>query len=422
MLKQIALSDLELGMFVHKMQGSWFNHPFWKSKFLVEDEQSLRTLKTSQLDGVVIDTAKGKDITPAPRPVADKRSHAGTAPSARLNAIKSRKSVDRRHDEPVSTATEVRAAEAIAERAKEKVHKAFLETRLGKALDVRAVEPVVSDVLASVRRNPQAFGGLMRCKLRNELTYHHALAVSALMISLARKMQLTENQVLEAGLAGLLLDLGVNYLPQNLDPPNGDFRNADPKIWQQHVMLGYRALQSDDCLSPAVLDACLQHHERIDGSGFPQGLAQDEIALIARMAAICDTFDHLLTRTEASPALDPGAAIQRLIDSEGAFDPEILQMFIESVGLFPAGTFVRLRSNKLAMVIDLDPRDSTKPIVQAFYDLTSGDRVIPHRINLAANAGQDDIIGIADLTGLGLPDDEQLRELVFLSAYKPTQG
>lgn len=426
MLKHITLSDLEIGMFVHKMQGSWFDHPFWKSKFLVADEKTLRTLMVSQLEGVIIDTARGKDLatarTSTPAQGTDLRSAPRSVPQSRVGAIKARASVNRRRDEPVSTAVEVRAAQAIAERATEQVHKAFLAARLGKALDIRTIEPVVGDILASVRRNPQAFGGLMRCKLRNEFTYQHALAVSALMVSLARKMQLPPREVHVAGLAGLLLDVGVNYLPQHLHPANGDFRNVDPVFWQQHVMHGYRALQNDDGLPRGVLDACLQHHERIDGGGFPSGLADDEISPIARMAAICDSFDFLLAGSANIPALDPGAAIQSLIESEGAFDPDILRLFVESVGLYPTGTFVRLASDKLAMVIDLDPRDTAKPIVQAFFSYATGERVIPHTISLASNPEHDAIVGIANLTGLGLPDDAQLRELVFLSAFKLAQA
>ena len=111
-----------------------------------------------------------------------------------------------------------------------RMHKAFLAARLGKALDLRAVEPVASDILGSVRRNSQAFAGLMRCKLQNELVYRHALAVSALMVSLARQMKLVEKEAYEAGLAGLLLDIGVNYLPKDLNPHRGYYRNVDLKI------------------------------------------------------------------------------------------------------------------------------------------------------------------------------------------------
>jgi HD-GYP domain-containing protein (c-di-GMP phosphodiesterase class II) len=422
MLKRIAVSDLELGMFVHKMEGSWFSHPFWKAKFLVDDADKLSTLRDSDLDGVVIDTAKGKDVpaerpsgTPTPMPAS---ARIAPAPPARLRSVVGRSAVHTTSLQPVPAEVEMHAAKAIADKGQKTVQNTFIAARLGKAINVKAVQPVVTDIMDSVRRNPQAFGGLMRCKLKNEVMYQHALAVSALMVSLARQMKLKQTETHEAGLAGLMLDFGTNYLPQNVDVPNHDYRHADPKVWQSHVMLGYRALQHDDTLPESVLAACLEHHERIDGSGYPKGLGKGEISTIGRMAAICDTFDFLLTRTNRTEALDPAVAVQRMRAMEGAFDEEILRSFIESVGLYPVGSFVELSSGKIAMVIDEDPRDKSKPIVQAFYSRETHERIVPHRVALAQADVKDEITGIADLAGLDLPDDGQLRELVFFTAYK----
>lgn len=418
MLKEIALSDLELGMFVHKMQGRWFDHPFWKSKFLLNEQCKLEALKSSPLDGVVIDTAKGKDVADKPETDPPANDTNAPRPANRIGSIKSRQSIDRWINQTTSTQAEVHSAQTIAARGAERLRKTFIAARLGKAVNLHEVEPVVSDILASVRRNPQAFGGLMRCKLKNELVYRHALAVSALMVSLAKQMKLSEQDIHEAGQAGLLLDIGVNYLPKSVDPPGGDYRNLGPKVWQQHVTLGHRALLNDGDLPEGVLDACLQHHERMDGTGFPNGLSGADIGQIGRMAAICDTFDFMLTDADGAAAIDPAKAVQKLKSMHGAFDPDILRAFIASVGLYPVGAFVRLRSDKLAMVIDEDPKDDDKPIVQAFYSFAEQERVVPYRIALARCGGEDEIVGIADLTGLDLPDEPQLRELTFLQAHK----
>ena len=171
-------------------------------------------------------------------------------------------------------------------------------------------------------------------------------------------------------------------------------------------------------LPKLVLDACLQHHERMDGSGFPQRLEGDQITIVARMAAICDSFHFLLTSTDAGPGNDPAEAVKAMRAQAGAFDEEILRLFIETVGLYPVGAFVVLASQKLAMVIDEDHKDPMRPVVQAFYSLEAGERILPHRIALAQSNDNERIIGIADLRGLDLPADEQLRELVFLSAYR----
>ena len=423
MLKQIAVSELELGMFVHKFEGSWFEHPFWKARFLLDDAERLATIKASRISAVVIDTERGRDIVPhaasaAAYEVPGAKPAAYDGPERRMRNLRRRVAAQVAADRRVSMEDELAAAATIAETARDKLNKAFIAARLGRALDVRKVEPVVSDILASVRRNPQAFSGLMRCKLKNEQVFRHALSVSALMVALADRMKLPAADIHNCGLAGLLLDIGVNYLPHAVEPPGGDYRNLGEPVWQQHVVLGHRALVNDGGLPQLVLDACLYHHERIDGRGYPQQLAGDKIPLIARMAAICDSFDFHLTGTDRSHALDPAVAIAAMRDEPGAYDPEILRLFIETVGLYPVGSFVVLASQKVAMVIDEDRKDPLRPVVQAFYSLGSGERILPHRITLAQGNDNERIMGIADLTGLGLPEDAQLRELVFLSTYR----
>lgn len=418
MLKRIALTELETGMYVHKMLGSWFDHPFWKANFLIGDTNRLETLRASRLAGVIIDTAKGKDARPAAEatPAAAVRAAPGAAPG-RAGALRQRKSIEPPPIMPVSTQQEVRAAEHIAAAAQKSLSRAFLAARLGKALNVRAVEPVVRDIYDSVRRNPQAFSSLMRCKLSNEFVYRHALAVSALMVSLAARMKLSDLETYQAGMAGLFLDIGTNYLPKEVAPANGDYRNAGAKIWEQHVILGHRAMENEGIVPRPVLEACLHHHERMDGTGFPGGLKADEIGKLARMAAICDSFDHLLTESAGSTALDPTQAVRKLEEMEGAFDPVILRQFIESVGLYPVGSFVRLRSERIAMVIDEDKEHSNRPIVQAFYSLATGKKIKPVRVVLALHPDTDDIVDIADLTGLDLEAHDRLREVLFLGAH-----
>lgn len=418
MLKCVDLADVELGMFVHKMEGNWFDHPFWKGNFLIDDDKRLQQLKSSKLRAVIIDTSKGKDVS---APVA-RRAAASPAPAAtardRLHTIRKRTSRETASTKACTITEELHAADAIATKANDNLHKTFMAARVGRALNLKAIAPVVTDILASVKRNPQAFSGLMRCKLKNEVMFRHALSVSALMVALAARMRLPAEDIYDCGLAGLLLDIGVNYLPANLDPPDGDYRNIDPRLWQQHTMLGYRALSHDDALQQRVLDAVLQHHERMDGSGFPMGVAAEKIPLFARMAAICDTFDFLLLPTNSSAGLDPASAIRHMRAMTGAFDDQLLNRFIESVGLYPIGSFVRLRSDKLAMVIDEDLKDHTRPVVQAFYSLATGEQLVPHRIALADIREQDQIVDIADLRGLDLPGPDHLREMMFLSTYR----
>ncbi len=429
MLKKISVADVELGMFIHKLEGNWFKHPFWKSRFLLDDTQTLSSLQMSDVPSVIIDTTRGYDVRPLPdRETASAPVSAAASISsriARFNRPAPRSSgavatapAGLRSTAPLGIAREFGNARQIARNSRKMVSKAFLEARLGKSFDAREVEPVVEDIFASIQRNPHAFNGLMRCRNENEFTYRHALAVSALMVSLGRQMKLPPRQIREAGLVGLLMDVGTGLLPVDLSQVNGDFRRVDPVILRQHVQLGHDFLEAAGDIPAEVLRACLQHHERVDGAGYPAGLRGGDICLLGRMAAICDAYDELVADGIDERGSDPASALRRMGEEVGRFDAEILQHFISAMGVYPIGSFVQLRSDRLAMVIDEDPADYSRPKVRTFYSLRLDKRIRSETIALAHCFGEDAIVGVADLAGVELAELRKLREALFQAACK----
>ena len=425
MYKRINAEDAELGMYIHKFEGSWFKHPFWKSRFLLTDERKLRILRASDVDGVIIDVNKGKDIEqsmfdPAPLPTAI------TRPS-RIAATRRRAAAECRLAQPVDDLRSVAPqplqrefgnARLVEDRAHKVMLKVFMQSRLGKAIKVKAAEPVVDDIYASIQRNAQAFNGLMHCKNAAQDVYRHSIAVCALMISLARQMKLPPEQIREAGMAGLLMDIGVCRLPVEQPLDDADYQTLPAEVRRQHVMLGYDMLVRAGNIPDPVLMVSIRHHERMDGSGYPKALKGDEIDLFSRMAAICDCYDNLVAWRADGSALDPARAIRKLEEEGEAFDREILGSFVDFLGVYPIGSFVTLRSGRLAMVVAENPADTNLPLVRSFWSLELDKAVPQDNIDLANCFGQDAITGFADLTGLVLPEIPALREMLFASALK----
>ena len=316
---------------------------------------------------------------------------------------------------PQTTAREFGHAKRVAERGQKVVSKMFIEARLGKAIGARLIEPVIEDIFASVQRNPHAFNGLMRCKRGSEYAYHHALAVSALMISLGRKMKLPPGQLRDAGQAGLLIDVGIGHLPIDLDALRGDYRKVGPVVLWSHPGLGHDQLIAGG-IADAVALACLEHHERMDGSGYPQGLPGANISLFGRMAAICDVYDELVNDFDGGPGLNPAAAIQQMSAMPGAFDPEIMSHFIDALGIYPIGSVVLLRSGRLAMVVDQGPSDPALPKVRTFYATQTGKLTAPAEIRLWNCYGEDAIEAGATPEAFGIEDFARLREKLFAHA------
>jgi len=422
MLKRISPSQVEMGMFVHKLEGSWFKHPFWKTKFVLDDPETLEDLRDADIDAVVIDVSKGCDVLvrrndpsparpasmPAPKPMLQRRrAVAPVAPTP----------FDFRSTAPQSTVREFGHATRVADRGHKVVTKMFLEMRLGKTIPAKAVEPVIEDIFASVQRNPHAFNGLMRCKQDNEFLYRHALACSALMVSLGRALKLSPGEIREAGMAGLMFDVGINLLPVDLADYGNDHRRLPPDLLMQHAELGANFLEASG-LPPAISMVARHHHERFDGNGYPARFSGGDIPLLSRMAAICDTYDELASFVPGSAPVDPGAVLQAMLTERGRFDPEVFAAFVQSIGTFPIGTFVELKSQRLAMVIDQAPSDLTKPKVRTFFSLATGQNVRSEDIDLANCFGADEIVGLADLSRFEAEEAMEMRSRMLAAVAK----
>lgn len=400
-----------MGMFVHKLEGSWLKHPFWKSRFVLDDAETLEDLRDADIDAVVIDISKGRDVRArrGDLPFAQTTPAAAPPPARRRFVPPSSPTpFDYRSTAPQSTAREFGHATRIAERGRKVVSRVFLEMRLGKSIRVEAVEPVIEDIFASVQRNPHAFNGLMRCKQDNEYLYRHALACSALMVSLGRALKLSPGEIREAGLAGLMFDVGINLLPVNLADHGNDHRRLPRKTLAQHTELGANFLEASG-LPGAVVKVARHHHERNDGSGYPARLIGGDIPLLSRMAAVCDAYDELASYMPGAQPVDPGAVLQAMSEQRGQFDPVVFAAFVQCIGTFPIGTFVELKSRRLAMVTDQDPADYAKPRVRTFFSLESGESVRSEDIELANCYGANEIVALADLSRFEPEDVMELR-------------
>ncbi|WP_421838460.1 HD-GYP domain-containing protein [Novosphingobium sp.] len=422
MLKRVEISELRLGMFIQKLEGSWFKHPFWKSKFLLEEMWMLEVLQGSAVEAVIIDTERGLNNVPE-REVAT--AGAAPLPSRGMPLAPLRPTANKFAAARVATAKEFGTARKIAERHSKLVSRVFIEARLGRGISARTVDPLIDDIYASVQRNLYAFNGLLRCREDSEETYRHALATSALMIALARQMNLSVSETRDAGMAGLLMDIGANQ--ETGGPPHpedvwaGGTTDLETDAHCQHVLAGHALLKAAGDIPDTVLKVCLRHHERLDGSGYPHRLAGNDIDQLSRMAAICDTYDLLVAGKQGCLGLDPAEAIRHMGEHCEGLDPVIMVDFIEMVGIYPIGAFVELRSGRLAMVVDEDPTERALPTVYTFWSKPLDKKVKGEAIVLSQCYGADEIVGIAQLGGLDVPPLGALRESL-LSAYARAAG
>lgn len=300
-------------------------------------------------------------------------------------------------------------AAALIGRAHSLLRDQFAAIRRGGEPDVAALQAISRDMSQSMRRNRFALVGLTRLRSRHEYTYVHSIGVGALMIGLARELALPEAEIQTLGLAGLLHDIGKASVPLDVLDKPGPLSSEEWATIKTHPELGHALLTRVGGMHAMVLDVCLHHHERLDGSGYPDRLTGDRISLAARIGAVCDVYDALTSRRAYKDSQPAAQALAWMQSSRGHFDPALLQRFARLIGTFPAGTLVRLERGRLAVVLDEPALDPINPRVRAFYCTTRRAAVPP----VLCDTGRDPIIAIERPADWGFVDWDKRCETLM---------
>lgn len=400
MLKKIQVADLRLGMHIHEFCGSWMEHPFWRSNFVVDDPEDIRRVRESGIHELWIDVAKGVDVAASQAAVSVEEAEQAVSDTLIAAATGG--------DEPpapVSMTEELKRAARVCAKSRQAVVSMFQEARMGKAISADAAGEMVEEISSSVLRNPGALISLARLKDADDYTYMHSVAVCALMVALGRQLGFGESETREAGMAGLLHDLGKALTPNEVLNKPGKLTDAEFAIMKQHPVDGHRMLAEANSVSAITLDVCLHHHEKMDGTGYPDRLPGDKITLFARMGAVCDVYDAITSNRPYKAGWDPAESIRKMAEwCKGHFDERIFQAFVRSVGIYPIGSFVRLESGRLGVVLEQTEKSLLTPVVKVFFSAKSQTYIPPQVIDLGKPASADRIISREDPAKWGIKD------------------
>ncbi|MFA6119731.1 MAG: HD-GYP domain-containing protein [Sideroxydans sp.] len=395
MRKKIPVRNIRLGMYIQELCGSWMDHPFWKKSFLLESPQDLNTLQTCGLQEVWIDTEKGLDVEGDVPTVSAEEQQQRIAEELQRIATAAPQAIAK-----ISIQQELEAARKLQAKSKAAVTSMFKEARMGNAIKISEAAPLVEEISRSITRNPEAFLNLARLKTKDDYTYMHSVAVCALMIALAKQLGLGENEIKEAGLAGLLHDVGKMLIPDEVLNKPGKLTDEEFEIIKDHPLKGWEILNGSPDITATALDVCLHHHERVDGKGYPNKLSGSEISLFARMGAVCDVYDALTSNRCYKNGWEPADTIRKMAEwKDGHFDERIFQAFVKTIGIYPSGTLVRLKSGRLAIVLEQTEKSLLMPIVKVFFSTKSNEPISPEMIDLSRS--QESIASAEDPTKWG---------------------
>ncbi len=410
MRKKISVDDVRVGMYLQDVGASWIKNPFWRKSFLITDPKDIALLKASDIPEIWIDTSRGADVAP---PTAD----TGFA-DTELSPLPLGSAPDVSRTAPVSMQAELAKAAEICDGARVAVTTMFQEARMGNTVDAAGAGQLVQDISDSVARNASALISLARLKTADDYTYMHSVAVCAMMIALARQLGLDEAQVRAAGEAGLLHDMGKALLPMAVLNKPGKLTEEEFAIVRTHPQLGHDLLRKAADVGEIALDVCLHHHEKMNGSGYPTGLAGDRISLFAKMGAICDVYDAITSNRPYKEGWDPAESMRKMGQwADGHFDPIVFQAFAKSLGIYPVGSLVRLTSGLLGVVMQQTPSALTTPVVKVFFATRTHERIDPLVLDLSEPGCREKIVAREDPAKWNFPDLDALWSGDVVAGY-----
>ncbi len=402
-LKKIDASQLRVGMYIHDLSCDWMTHPFIRNRFLVTTDEEVRKVLTAGIHDVIIDTSKGEDVPGSPtlheaalqiEHAIDKAMQQGAAPKRNFK-------------------DEIARAAKIREQACTVVKGIMSDVRLGRALSVDAVAPVVEEITASILRNPGALLGLLQIKSKDDYTFLHSVSVCALLVSFCHHRGFDTETTRLAGIGALLHDIGKATIPDNILNKPGRLSEQEFDIIRTHPRAGYEILKQSRLVDDIALDITLHHHERCDGSGYPEKLADAQISELAQMTAIVDVYDALTADRCYHEAMPAATALRKLFEwSKFHFRAELVQDFMRCVGIYPIGTLVRLASGKLAVVFEPSSGKPLLPKVNAFFQSKTNLYIKPEIIDLS----RAPFLGVEKIISHESPKKWNLDPLKFLPA------
>lgn len=377
--KRIDVTQVRMGMYVCGLDRSWLDTPYWRHAFLIESADQVEQLR-GLCRYVYIDLNKGEDVEPlAASTDAPESVLAGGSRNRRRRPSGGRP----RKDYRVSLEKELKTAQPLYNETHSVVEGLLSDARLGRSLDSPSAQSKVEGLVASVVRNPNALLCLTRLKDRDRYTSMHSVNVCIFALAFGRHIGLTIDDLYELGVGALLHDLGKMRVPLEIINKPGPLTPEEFDVMKAHPQYGRELLAECGEIPERALAVAYHHHERYDGTGYPEALKGREIQLFPRIVAICDVYDAITSARSYNVPISEHAALRKLYDGRGtAFEPRTVDKFIQCIGVYPVGSVVGLTNGETAVVVTVNEEDRTRPIVKLLLGRKGHPYNTPRYINL----------------------------------------
>ncbi len=371
-----SIDGLEIGMFVSRLERPWIETPFTADGMLIHSHADIEKLRKYAAfvyvdvdEGPAPETRHCVSVTPReltlegeePDPVVPFKKK-NKNEYARLRKVS--------YEIERSFAEELETAKQIKSSLEKNLKKVLYDHDEGRLPDIDLLKEGVEACVGSIIRNPSAFSLLVQLEKSGEYAYNHALSTSVSCARFGRHLGLDRKDIENLALGGMLLDIGQIKLPAELLHKPEKITRSESKIIEQHVDFSIRLLTKTRSVPMKVMRMIATHHERCDGSGYPLGLSDKQIPVFGRVAGIADSYDAMTTnRSNHKQAMSPNEAISELYSlRDKTFQAELVEQFIQAVGLYPTGSLVELNSGEVGVVLELNQQKRLCPTIMKILD------------------------------------------------------
>ena len=362
MERKVNVAFLKTGMYVSNLDRPWIDTPFLLEGFLIDNEEDLNVLNQYCIF-VYIDPERGLSA----------EEYIEEIPRLKTNAYLERFLQDNKkkvnYENKSSTKEEIPAAQTALEDASNQVAHIMENVKEGKNLDIEAVKGVVEPILDSIIRNSEAYMWLSMMQKKSAYTYSHSVDNCALAIAFGRYMGLPKKDLRTLAIGLLMMDMGNVKVPEGILNKAGRLTDPEYRIVKKHVGHGVEILKKTKGMNEDVVNISLTHHERFDGSGYPNALQGSQIPVYGRMAAIIDCYDAMTSHRPFSAAKSPYVALQNIYNWRGsAFQPELVEQFLQCIGVYPTGSLVEMTNGQVGIVLEQNLTQRMRPKIMIILD------------------------------------------------------
>lgn len=377
MLQRIAIDQLKVGMFVEAVTRQKGALKI-KTRGRVKSQVSIDKLRAQGILELAIDPDNIDPNLKVSEPVEQAAPEPGEVKVSQPQERPDPTARSRTFDQEIGQASK------LYQQAKKLQKRAFADVKAGRKVNCKDMERVADGFIDSVFKNQDALTCMTRIREKDAYLLEHSVNVSVLMTILAKHMLLERELIHELATGALLHDIGKIKIDDAVLHKPGKLTPQEMKQMRTHVEHSKTILEQAGGLSEVSIDIASNHHERLDGGGYPKGKTADELSQYAKMISIIDAYDAMTADRCYKEGMNPINAFKKLMkDAGNAFDATLVQKFIQAIGVHPVGTLVKLKSSKLGIVTQTNFTDPLKPVVKVFYHVRSNHYTEIRDIDLA---------------------------------------